>query len=80
MQIAILAAGEMGAAVGGRLVSAGHSVSTILNGRGQETADRAAEAGFEVRETLHELLEDAEMVLSIVPPAAAFAVANDIAR
>ena len=80
MQIAILAAGEMGAAVGARLVSAGHAVSTVLNGRGQETADRAAGAGFEAREGLHELLEDAELVLSIVPPAAAFGVANDVAR
>ncbi len=79
MQIAILAAGEMGAGVGAQLVKAGHSVSTVVEGRGQETVERAAEAGFEVRQDLPALLSDAAVVLSILPPAVAQTVAEDIA-
>ena len=79
MQIAILAAGEMGAGVGAQLVGAGHSVSTVLEGRGQETIERATDAGFDDRQDLPALLGDADIVLSILPPAAAHAVAEDIA-
>lgn len=69
--IAILSAGEMGAGIGGALVRAGHTVATILEGRGEETRARAAEAGIQEAANLKELLASAEFVFSIVPPSVA---------
>ncbi|MEM9208801.1 MAG: DUF1932 domain-containing protein [Pseudomonadota bacterium] len=79
MQIAILSAGEMGAFVGRELCAAGHTVSTVVAGRGAETVERAEEAGMQVLPGLVPLLQGAEMVLSILPPAVARSVAIDIA-
>jgi 3-hydroxyisobutyrate dehydrogenase-like beta-hydroxyacid dehydrogenase len=70
----------MGAAIGGRLVAAGHTVTTLLAGRGEATADRARDAGFQSAESMGHLLGDADLFLSIVPPASAFAVAKRVAK
>jgi 3-hydroxyisobutyrate dehydrogenase-like beta-hydroxyacid dehydrogenase len=75
--IAIVAPGAMGSAVARRLTEHGARVLTSLAGRSEATAQRAAEAGMIA-------VSDAEMaaadiVLSIVPPAEAIALAERLA-
>ncbi|KAL5510881.1 hypothetical protein ACEPAG_4638 [Sanghuangporus baumii] len=66
--IAVVAAGEMGAALGARLVSVGRcTVYTVLAGRSQATIDRAQKAGL-LDIPLADLPARAEWVLSVLPP------------
>lgn len=74
--IVVLAPGEMGAAVGARLVAGGAHVVTSLAGRSAASAERARRAGLAVAATDVELIAGAELVLSIVPPGEAVAVAK----
>jgi L-threonate 2-dehydrogenase len=72
--VAIIAPGMMGSAVGRRLVQHGLKVTTVLDGRTAESLARAREAGMV-------LVTDAEAVtadvlMSIVPPAAAVQLAE----
>jgi L-threonate 2-dehydrogenase len=72
--VAIIAPGMMGSAVGRRLVQHGLKVTTVLDGRTAESLARAREAGMV-------LVTDAEAVtadvlMSIVPPAAAVPLAE----
>ncbi len=76
-QIAVIAAGGMGAAVGARLVERGVRVVTSLKDRSQASAERAKAAGMTP-------VEDAEIaqavyVLSIVPPKEALPLAERLA-
>jgi putative dehydrogenase len=73
--IAVVAMGEMGAGVAARLVERGARVLTSLNGRSEASAKRAAAAGVQVTDDAG-LIAEAEMLLSIVPPAAAGATAE----
>ncbi|MDT0681333.1 DUF1932 domain-containing protein [Roseicyclus sp. F158] len=76
--IAILSAGEMGAAIGAALTAEGHAVATCLEGRGGETRDRAAEAGL--RDVpLEDLVTGCDLFLSILPPADALGLATQVA-
>jgi putative dehydrogenase len=76
--VAILGAGEMGAAVGRRLLQNGAHVRTSLRGRGPASAVRAQQAGVEITDDDAELLRDADFVLSIVPPGVAVQVAERV--
>ena len=69
--VAVIAMGEMGAGVAGRLVSRGARVLTNLEGRSPASAERAAEAGVQLVKDDDALVADADLVLSIVPPARA---------
>src|SRR5262249_29490968 len=69
----------MGAAVGRTLTEQGHSVAAVLEGRSPATRARAEAAGFATSSTLEELVSDADLVLSIVPPATAVDVAHSLA-
>jgi 3-hydroxyisobutyrate dehydrogenase-like beta-hydroxyacid dehydrogenase len=69
--VAIVAMGEMGAAVGRALVESGARVVTSLAGRSPASAERAAKAGVEVVGDDGALVAQADFVLSIVPPARA---------
>ena len=72
--IAVIAPGAMGAAVGARLVEHGAQVWTVLAGRSPASAARAETAemlGVDVRQ-----IGAADLVLSIVPPGEAVAVAR----
>lgn len=71
--VGVLYAGELGASVGALLRSRGVRVVTTVAGRGAATAQRAREAGMIVLESLAEVVREAELVLSLVPPAAAAA-------
>ena len=77
--IAILSPGDMGHGVGKALAEHGYDVITCLAGRSQRTKDLAAAGGFRMVETLDEMVSEAELIISILVPAAAEGVAGDIA-
>jgi 3-hydroxyisobutyrate dehydrogenase-like beta-hydroxyacid dehydrogenase len=72
--VAVVGMGEMGSGVAGRLVERGARVVTSLDGRSAASADRARAAGAEVLGDA-EVVREAEVILSIVPPGAARATA-----
>jgi L-threonate 2-dehydrogenase len=74
--VAIVGAGEMGAAVGRRLREAGARVVTSLAGRSAESIARVRNAGLEVVADDDSLVRNASFVLSIVPPGVAVEVAK----
>ena len=74
--IAIIGAGAMGSAVGRRLVDGGARVLTVLEGRSDKTIARAMDAGME-RGSLADIAQ-ADLILSIVPPSTAIAVAKSL--
>jgi 3-hydroxyisobutyrate dehydrogenase-like beta-hydroxyacid dehydrogenase len=75
--IAILAAGAMGSALAARLTANGAAVLTVLDGRSPATRDRAVAAGM--TDTDLPGLMRADLLLSIVPPADAEALAITLA-
>lgn len=77
--VAIIAMGEMGAGIAKRLTSRGARVRTSLAGRGKDSAKRAADAGVEIVGDDRALMEGTDIVLSIVPPATARALAERLA-
>ena len=79
MRVAIIAPGEMGAAVGARLRRRGAGVATSLAGRSRASAERARCAGFEVVDGDDRLVDEVGVVLSIVPPAQALPLAERLA-
>jgi 3-hydroxyisobutyrate dehydrogenase-like beta-hydroxyacid dehydrogenase len=66
--IVVIAAGEMGAAVGQRLRLRGATVRTSLRGRSAATKARAEAAGLIAVDDDIKLVEGADFVLSIMPP------------
>ncbi len=75
--IAVIAPGAMGSAIAARLVAHGARVVTVLEGRGAASRARAAAAGMvDAAETD---LVAADILLSIVPPADAEALARRLA-
>lgn len=77
--VAILSPGEMGGGVGAALARHGHDVLTCLAGRGAETKARAERTGFRLCPDLDSTVAEADIVLSILPPEAARAVAENVA-
>lgn len=75
--IAILAPGAMGSAVARRLSENGARVLTSLKGRSEATLKRAADAGMVGAED--DAIADADIILSIVPPGEAVALAERLA-
>jgi 3-hydroxyisobutyrate dehydrogenase-like beta-hydroxyacid dehydrogenase len=73
--VGVLHPGEMGAAVGRCLVSAGHTVLWNPEGRGPDTAARAAQAGLTPDPGL---AARCEVIISVCPPAAALDVARGV--
>jgi 3-hydroxyisobutyrate dehydrogenase-like beta-hydroxyacid dehydrogenase len=72
--VAVIAPGMMGSAVGRRLTEHGIKVTTVLSGRSAGSAARAREAGMAPVSEAEAVTAD--MVLSIVPPAAALPLAE----
>jgi 3-hydroxyisobutyrate dehydrogenase-like beta-hydroxyacid dehydrogenase len=66
--IAVLSPGEMGNAFGGALKAAGFDIITCLAGRSGLTRQRAADTGFRDTGDLEATLNEADLVLSILPP------------
>jgi len=75
--IAVIAPGAMGAAVGARLVAHGLVVLTSLASRSAASAQRAAAAGL--RAVADAEIASADVILSIVPPGEAVALAERLA-
>ena len=78
--VAVIGTGDMGSAVGGAFVRAGYRTVTAGDGRSAASRALAARAGIEDLGTLETAVRTADVVLSIVPPAAAQAFATVAAR
>src|ERR1700758_2336847 len=74
--IAILSPGAMGSAISVRLVEHGACVLTSLDGRSAATVDRARAAGMQ--DASPETIATADLILSIVPPGEAVALAKGL--
>ncbi len=77
--IAILSPGDMGGGIGAALTRRGFDVVTCLAGRGEETRERAKRADFRDVADLDTLVAESDLVLSILPPSAAPALAQKVA-
>jgi 3-hydroxyisobutyrate dehydrogenase-like beta-hydroxyacid dehydrogenase len=69
--IGILGTGDMGSAVARCLVAEGLEVATALEGRSMRSKTLAGDAGMLDKGSLNELVEASDIILSIMPPAAA---------
>jgi 3-hydroxyisobutyrate dehydrogenase-like beta-hydroxyacid dehydrogenase len=76
--VGLLHPGEMGAAVGGCLVSVGHEVLWDPAGRSRASTGRALSAGL-TGVTFDALIKRSSVILSICPPHAALDVAGQVA-
>ena len=79
ISVGLVSAGEMGAAVGGRIRDGGARVVTTLEGRSARTRGLARAESLHLLDTLRDVVAEADVVLSIVPPGEALAVASTIA-
>lgn len=77
--IGVLHPGELGSRLGEVLASAGRRVVATLEGRGPRTRQLCREAGLEVAGSFAAVARVADVVLSVVPPSAAVAVAEQYA-
>jgi 3-hydroxyisobutyrate dehydrogenase-like beta-hydroxyacid dehydrogenase len=77
--VGILSPGDMGSGVGAVLRQHGLRVLTCLAGRGADSRERATQAGMEDVADLEALVDACQVVLSIVPPSVAGAVADQVA-
>ncbi len=78
--VGLLHPGEMGAAVGGSLVSVGHEVLWDPAGRSRATTGRALAAELTGVGSLAELASRCSVILSVCPPHAALEVARGVAE
>jgi 3-hydroxyisobutyrate dehydrogenase-like beta-hydroxyacid dehydrogenase len=75
--VTVIAPGNMGAAIGARLVENGVTVLTSLEGRSAASAQRAKDAGL--RAVADAEITGADIILSILPPGDALALAERLA-
>ena len=78
-RVAILMPGDMGHAVGRVLREHGHDVVSCLGGRSERSRKLAMAAGIRDAESLASVVSQADMILSILPPASALAQATAVA-
>jgi 3-hydroxyisobutyrate dehydrogenase-like beta-hydroxyacid dehydrogenase len=76
IRIGVIGTGEMGSGVGGHLVAHGAEVYTTLAGRSAASAERVNRAGIALVDDLAALARTCPLVLSILPPDRALAVAE----
>ena len=77
--IAILSPGSMGSAVGKVLRESGYDLVTNLDGRSERTRALAEEAGFRAVSGIDSIVEEADLVMSILVPSEAISVAGEAA-
>ncbi len=77
--IAVLMPGDMGHAVGRALRDHGYRVVTNLTGRSSHSKNLAQAGGLEDVGAISEIISQADLILSILPPASAPTLARDIA-
>jgi 3-hydroxyisobutyrate dehydrogenase-like beta-hydroxyacid dehydrogenase len=76
--VAIIGMGAMGSAIAGVIRERGARVVTTLEGRSPASSRRAEAAGVELLPTLRLMLEEADAVLSVVPPQVALALGVEV--
>jgi 3-hydroxyisobutyrate dehydrogenase-like beta-hydroxyacid dehydrogenase len=76
--VAVVGTGDMGSAVGAALARAGYRVVTDLTGRSAHSRELAVRANLTDLGSLDAVLAEAEVFLSIVPPAAAAELARRV--
>ena len=77
--VAILSPGDMGHRIGRALGEHGHDLITCLAGRSERTRGLAEKGGFDDVKDLETLTRRADVILSIIPPAAGPAMAETVA-
>lgn len=77
--VAILSPGDMGHSVGRDLSGRGLRIITCLEGRSERTRKLAAAAGFTDAGSLVEMVSQADLILSIMPPSSALETAHALA-
>lgn len=77
--IGLINPGAMGASVGAAAATTGNQVIWASAGRSEVTRERAERAGLDDCGTLQRLVEQSDIILSVCPPHAAEAVAEEIA-
>jgi 3-hydroxyisobutyrate dehydrogenase-like beta-hydroxyacid dehydrogenase len=77
--VGVVSPGAMGSAFGRLWMDGGSRVVTTMAGRSARTAELAERAGLEVLSDLDAVVAAADVIVSIVPPSAATAVASDLA-
>lgn len=78
--VGIMSPGDMGSGVGGVLKQHGLTVLTALDGRSEDSRERAAEQGIEDTGSLDELVKACDLILSILVPSEAFSFSQDVAE
>ena len=78
--VALMSPGDMGHAVGALLKRHGARVVSALGGRSQRTVDLASAAGIEPMASDVEMIDTADLLLSIVAPAGAETLADRLAE
>jgi 3-hydroxyisobutyrate dehydrogenase-like beta-hydroxyacid dehydrogenase len=78
--VAIVSPGDMGAAIGAVLRKSGLDVLTCLDGRSNLTRLRALESDIREVGFYDDLVKEADLVLSVLPPGEAVAIAERVAR
>lgn len=74
--IGIIYPGEMGSALGSLFAAAGFRVVTTVDGRSERTRGLAHRAAMHTLPSLADVVEEADVLLSLVPPEAAVEVAR----
>jgi 3-hydroxyisobutyrate dehydrogenase-like beta-hydroxyacid dehydrogenase len=77
--VAVLSPGDMGHSVGAVLHDHGLRVVTCLANRSERTRELATEAGFEDLPSLDDVVRESDLVISIVVPAKALDLAEEVA-
>ena len=78
--VGVMSPGDMGSGVGGVLKKNGLRVITALNGRSDDSKQRASEQGFIDVGSLDELVIQSDLILSILVPSEALSFAQNIAE
>lgn len=80
MKIGLLHPGQMGVTVGAALLHNAHEVLWVPQGRSSASHQRAEGAGFTSCQSLAELVQASDAVISVCPPSAATEVASQVAQ
>ena len=78
MKVGVLHPGDMGSSLGAALVSAGHSVFWVEEGRSTATSRRAAADRLDAVDSLDKLVRKVDVILSICPPHGALELAESV--
>ena len=76
--IGIVGTGDMGSALGRSLISHGVKVVTSCHGRSLHSKNLAIQAGFDVLDSLSDVIEICDVFLSVVPPKYAYDLAKNV--